>query len=108
MPRPPETASCRNSLRPVLELALASDTAREFEPTVRREANVSDGESPEEAYARLGLAELEAEWRKAQGLGCQAVVAGGLLGAPGGPPGCVGHLVAGGEVLRADNSSGAC
>lgn len=73
---------------------------------MRREAKLEDGESPEEAYARLRLDEREAAWRAAQGLGCQAAVAGGLLGAPGGAAGCVGHLVTGGKVLRADNSTG--
>lgn len=71
-----------------------------------REAVLQEGESPEQARTRLRLDEREAEWHAAQGLGCQVVAASGLLGPPGGPAGCVGHLVTKGQVRRADNSTG--
>lgn len=64
------------------------------------------GESPEDAWSRLRLDEREVAWHAAQGLGCQAAAAGGLLGVPGGAVGCVGHLVTGGVVLRADDATG--
>lgn len=86
-----------------------SKTASDFRPT-RRNATIAAGESPEETRAPLGLDgddnnNREAAWRAAEGLGCQAAVAGGMLGIPGGAARCVGHLVAGGDVLRADNDS---
>lgn len=85
-------------------LALASTTATDYEPG-RQNATLLDGESPREARERLGLDGREAAWRAAEGLGCQAAVASGLLGLPGGAAGCVGHVVTGGVVLRADNDT---
>lgn len=75
-----------------------------------------DGESVEEARARLDLDAREAAWRAAGGGGssggCQVVVAGGLLPSAaedGDGGGCVvGHLVSSGQVFNANEEAGEC
>lgn len=49
--------------------------------------------------------QTEQAWLAAESLGCQAAAAAGMLGLPGGATGCVGNLVAGGHILRAENDS---
>lgn len=72
-----------------------------------------DGESIEEARARLDLDVREAAWRAAggrggsSGVGCQVAAAGGLLPPVAGGVGCtVGHLVGSGQVFNADDDAG--
>lgn len=100
-------------LCPIAVLSPASETAGAFE-VFRRTVQLLDGESPEEARARLDLDAREAAWLAAGGdVGCQAVVAGGLLppaegqdGGDGGGRCAVGHLVGAGQVFNAEEGTG--
>lgn len=93
---------------------MASETVGVFE-AAREVVPLLDGETVEEARARLDLDAREAAWRAAGGAGggCQVAAAGGLLppvgGAGGGGDsgGCaVGHLVGSGQVFNSDEGGG--